>query len=123
MKLTHVVPMLALFGILALPGMVYGHCGHCGMGESKTEGKDSNAGHDHMAMMAKELGLSDDQQAKIKAIKDDMRKQKEALHQDTHAKINSVLTKEQQAKHAKMATSCEMCKHGKGEKAGAEHKH
>jgi Spy/CpxP family protein refolding chaperone len=122
MKLTRFVVMAGMVGMLAAPAAVYAHCGTCGVGDAK-HGKKGMEGHDPVAMMTQELGLTADQQAKMKAIKEDMHTQMEALHQATHAKVKAILTPEQQAKHDKMPNMCDMCKHPKGDKHGADRKH
>jgi Spy/CpxP family protein refolding chaperone len=119
MKLTQVVSIVGVIGMLAAPGLLYAHCGSCGVGDAKSGAKGS-MDQEPLAMMTKELNLTADQQAKIKAIKEDAHKQMESMHKDVHSKISAVLTKDQQTKLEKMPSMCKMCDHSE---KGASHKH
>jgi protein CpxP len=48
--------------------------------------------------MTRELGLSAEQQGKVKTILDAEHAKKQALHEETRGKLEAVLTKEQLAK-------------------------
>lgn len=56
----------------------------------------------HMDMMAKDLDLTDAQRDQISIIFDDHRSRMKALREETEARVNEVLTPEQQAKAEKM---------------------
>ena len=65
------------------------------------EGKMCHHGH-HGGHLAKALGLSVEQKAKVEEIVKEEHEKFKALHEEIHGKIKEVLTPEQQAKWEKM---------------------
>lgn len=75
------------------------------MSAANAEHPDHGKRHDHMVeRMTTDLGLSNEQSAKIKTILETQEKKRAAQRAETDKQIKSVLNKEQLAKHeAKMA--------------------
>src|SRR5688500_12160737 len=103
---------LLVLGALALAVPGYGSA--CPM-------HDEDAAKKHLEMMAKELGLTEDQKAKVRAIKDEKHEKMAAVMKESRDRVNALLTPEQQKKFENMKSKkghCEMCgMDGKG-KAG-----
>jgi hypothetical protein len=114
-------------------GNLYAHCGTCGIGEPSAKSSEAMAG-EKSDKLAVDLGLNDEQKAKVKAIiqekldkkqqlMDDKHKAMDALHEEHKAKLKEVLTEEQMKKWEEMKSSkdgmgdmkekCPMCKDGK----------
>ena len=75
------------------------------------EGKICHHGH-HAGHLAKALGLSADQQTKLDEIFKEEHEKFKALHEESHSKINGVLTPEQQEKWEKLQSE-HKGKHGR----------
>ena len=121
------VAVVAIYGV-----NVRAHCGKCGVGDEKATAekcdiKKAAMVDDRVQTLTKELGLSADQQAKVKAAVEKKMTEKCALHEETSKKMESisntaaqeiraVLTPEQAAKLDEMKKSGEGCCAGKAEK-------
>ena len=59
-------------------------------------------GKDRMEMMDKKLDLTDDQKAKIKALRESFRDEMKAMHEKHQAAVSAILSPDQKAKFDKM---------------------
>lgn len=124
--------MLAV-AVVAMAGVsVRAHCGKCGVGDEKATAehcdvKKASMVDDRLQHLTKELGLSTDQQAKVKAVLEKKIAAKCALHEETDKKadalqetaeqeIRAALTPEQAAKLDEMKKKGHGCCAGKADK-------
>lgn len=119
--------MLWVAGVVVMLGMSAHADMKCTLSEKDCAAKKAEMVDAHVSEMTKELGLSADQQAKVKAAMEKKMSEKCALHEETSKKMESisntsaqeiraVLTPEQAAKLDEMKKSGEGCCAGKAEK-------
>jgi len=121
-KLTNVLIAAFVMSFL-IAGQAMAHCGKCGLGDKDNAGwLDAK-----MEKMTKNLELSDEQAAEIRAIMEEKMEKKsaikadkmdkiEAVKEEYSAKIKAVLNDEQNAKYEEM-------KADKGSMKGSDHDH
>lgn len=121
---------LVLVVLFLTAGNLYAHCGKCGVGDEAVENAAAQV-DEKVAKLTEDLGLDDEQKARLKVIIQekmdkkqqimaDKHKAMDALHEDFQAKLKEVLTAEQfkkweaiKADKAGMESKCPMCKEGK----------
>ena len=125
--------LLLAVAVVAMAGVsVRAHCGKCGVGDEKAsteqcDVKKASMVDDRLQHLTKELGLSADQQAKVKAALEKKIDAKCALHEETDKKadtlqetaeqeIRAALTPEQAAKLDEMKKKGHGCCAGKTDK-------